>query len=227
LSPTWAEVITAAIDARIANVHTAMPGRVVEYDASTQTASVQPLVMASYVDERGDRIPERLPVIHDVPICFPSTGSYAITWPISAGDVVLIVVASCSLDQWLARGGELDPEDDRRHHLADAVAIPGLRSRNAALSTPASDGLTVRGDLVRLGSDSAAQSSIRGTAYRSAEDTMLTAIQSLATALATVHGGAGAYPDPATASAATAAATAITTFLSSAGSYVQTGVRIP
>ena len=129
LTPNLGDVILAAMDARLQSVWTAIPGRVVDYNANEQSATIQPIVRHAYTDEEGNRIPETLPQIHRVPIVFPGSGQYSITWPVSAGDVVLVVFAAQSIDRWLARGGtDVDPGDDRRHHLSDAIAIPGLRN---------------------------------------------------------------------------------------------------
>lgn len=130
-TPSLASVLRGAIEAHMSDVHTAMPGRVETFDPATQKATVQPLVRRPYLDEDGERIPERLPVVAGVPVMFPGSGGFSLTWPVAVGDVGLLVFASCSLDRWLARGGEVDPADERRHTLSDAVFIPGLRPFSA------------------------------------------------------------------------------------------------
>jgi hypothetical protein len=111
------------------------------YDATTQKASVQPLIKRGYYDEKGGvRQAESLPIITGVPVLFPGGGGCRITWPIAVGDTVLLVFSEASLDKWVVTGGEVDPRDDRRHSLSDAVAIPGLRPfKNAT----AADGTNV------------------------------------------------------------------------------------
>ncbi|MGN6108539.1 MAG: Gp138 family membrane-puncturing spike protein [Kofleriaceae bacterium] len=156
-SPSWAEVLSGAIDTALQEVFVAMPGRVESFDAATQRASVQPLVRRAYYDaELDETVNERHPVIPDVPICFPGAGDWRLTFPIVKGDTVLLVFASCSLDRWLSRGGEVDPEDDRRHSLSDAVAIPGLYSFGGTSkpSTPVpSDAMTFHGTAFKFGPD--------------------------------------------------------------------------
>jgi hypothetical protein len=114
---------------RMGDVHTSIPGRVETYDRTTQRASVQPLLQRSYRGEEGERIVETLPVIHDVPVVFPGSGDdYSDTWPISRGDIVWLQFAEASIDKWLhVGGGIVDPRDDRRFNMNDAVAFPGLR----------------------------------------------------------------------------------------------------
>lgn len=125
-SPELAEVLRAALDSRLGTLHVALPGRVESYDAAKRRADVQPLVRQGYVDEAGARVVERLPVIADVPVVFPGSGGVRVTWPVNRGDTVLLIFCSASIDKWLAVGGDVDPLDDRRHTLSDAVAIPGL-----------------------------------------------------------------------------------------------------
>jgi hypothetical protein len=127
-TPDLATVLRAAFGAGSKGMRVALPARVEAYDASTQQVTVQPLVLEGYIDETGARATERLPAIAGVPVVFPGAGGFRVTFPIVAGDTVLLVFASSSIDRWLALGGEVDPQDDRRHHISDAIAIPGLRS---------------------------------------------------------------------------------------------------
>lgn len=118
-------------------IRVALPARVESYDAATHTCSAQPLIMDGRIDASGERVVERLPVVTDVPVCFPGSGGARFKFPVSVGDTVLLVFASSSLDLWLAQGGEVDPGDDRRHHLSDAIAITGIQDRaHAGDATP-------------------------------------------------------------------------------------------
>lgn len=135
LTPDLGTVIAGAIKAALKGVRVALPARVETYDASTQQVTVQPLVFEGFNDETGKRQTERLPVIAGVPLVFPSAGGYRLTFPVAAGDTVLLVFSSSSIDRWLALGGEVDPIDDRRHNISDAIAIPGLRDFSHPLAS--------------------------------------------------------------------------------------------
>ena len=153
-TPTFSEALRAAIKAATDTLQVAIPGRVESYDASKIAVDVQPLIRRGYVDEEGARQVEDLPVVPDVPLVFPGAGANRITFPVSAGDTVLLIVCGFSIDKWLSDGGLVDPIDDRRHALIDAVAIPGLR----AFKNPTAAGtaaLAIEGADVRLGSHSA------------------------------------------------------------------------
>ena len=55
-TPSFAAVLRQLVDARLVDVHTSLPGRVVSYDATTQRASVKPLLKRGRRDEAGERV---------------------------------------------------------------------------------------------------------------------------------------------------------------------------
>lgn len=218
-TPTLENVLRSLISDRLSTVNVALPGVVASYDADTQRASVQPGIRHAFVNEDGERELVDLPVVNEVPVVFPSAGDFSLTFPVAAGDEVLLVFSSASLDLWLSRGGTVDPSNDRHHALSDAVAIPGLR--HAALSGTAVDptAMVLRGQTIKLGSNLAVDFLVKGTTYRTAEDTMLTLLAAAFTALA----GQGAISGAAAANSAAAAA--ITTFQAAAATYLSTKVE--
>jgi hypothetical protein len=121
-TPSLAQVIRDSIDAKLLDTHTCMPGQVVKYDSSKNMVDVQPVLKITY--ENGDVNP--LPVITNVPVQFLRSGKAFISVPIKAGDYVTLVFAERSLDIWASQGGVVDPDDVRKHHLTDAIALPGV-----------------------------------------------------------------------------------------------------
>lgn len=174
------DVIQAALDARQAGVHVAMPARVTRYDSATQRVDAQPLVKQGYVSESGERVPERLPVVPGVPVAFPGSGKSRITWPVAVGDTVLLVFASCSLERWLAHGGEVDPVDDRRSALSDAVAFPTLHSFRSPPTTAPTDAMVMHADAIRLGGPGASDRVARESDLQQLAAALAAAIPTLA-----------------------------------------------
>ena len=155
-SPTLGETLNRGAARQISRIRVALPARVETYDAATQQVSVQPLIQDGYTDEAGERQADRLPVIPHVPVVFPGAGGFRVTFPIAVGDTVLLVFSSSSLDQWLALGGEVDPKDDRRHDLSDAIAIPGLRDFAHALTSAPTSTMSIGkdgGPTIEIGAD--------------------------------------------------------------------------
>lgn len=119
---TLNDAVTAVVDYRLNNVHTAMPGSIVDYDYTKQKASVQPLLNKVWTD--GTNTP--FPVLENVPVIFPKSGGAGLTFPVLAGDTCLLLFIERSTDLWLTVGGQVNPDDRRKFDLSDAVAIMGL-----------------------------------------------------------------------------------------------------
>lgn len=129
-----------SIAAYVAEVHTCIPAVVQSYDPQKQTVTVQPAIARAIIDEDGLEAKETLPQIPDVPVVFPSGGGYYVTFPIAAGDTVLLVFSERPIDTWLAKGGtNNDPGDLRTHSLGDAFAIPCTRPTKDAFTDVSSD----------------------------------------------------------------------------------------
>ena len=216
-TPTHASIISAAISQTVSGVRVALPGRVESYDPSTQRATVQPLIMDGHIDEDDERQAERLPVVSDVPVMFPGSGAYRVTWPVTIGDTVLLVFSSSSLDLWLARGGEVDPQDDRRHNISDAVAILGLFDFAHVPTTAPPTGMVLHASALQLGGPTAVQPVIRGTSFMSAFAALMGSIAGAV--------GTSGTPAGATTSAATIVA-AYATFVTAATGFLSTSVTL-
>lgn len=144
-APPWAEVIRLAIDARLLDLHVAMPAKVDAYNAAKGTVDVVPLLQGQVVDAGGNATAIALPKIPNVPLMFPGGGGFRTTFPIAQGDTVLIIIADRSLDIWKATGQLADPKVGS-HSIPDAIAIPGLRSPSSPLQSAPTDRATFGAD---------------------------------------------------------------------------------
>lgn len=162
-TPSHAGILAAAMDRRLARVRVALPGRVEAYDPNTQQAEVQPLIMDGDPDPDNDGSRRAIPVakLVSVPIVFPGSGKFRITWPVNNGDTVLLVFSSSAIDYWLAVGGMVDPADDRRHDISDAVAIPGLFDFAHVPTTAPTNAMTLHASALQLGGPDAVDPVIR------------------------------------------------------------------
>ena len=122
---------------------TALPGRVQTFDPSKQSADIEPLVHDTWEGEDGTSQTGPLPVIPSVPVCFPGSGGWRVTFPVAKGDTGLLVFCARSIDRWLSEGGSVDPQDDRTHDLSDAVFVPGLNDLAHPIDPFKNDRMTV------------------------------------------------------------------------------------
>lgn len=120
-------LVAAVASAAARGVWCALPGTVVSYDAATRTADVRAAVMDTRVDEDGQMVATPIAQIPDVPVALLGGGGARVRFPVRAGDSVLLVFCSRSIERYKIRGdagGPVDPGDDRSGDLSDAIAIP-------------------------------------------------------------------------------------------------------
>jgi hypothetical protein len=174
------------------DLRVAVPAEVTRYDATHQLVDVRPL-LADWFPSEGENVEQAFPpIVPNVPVVFPGSGGYRLTFPVAVGDTLLLVVSDRSLDAWLDQGGRQAPDDLRRHNLSDAVAIPGLHDNRHAWTGAATDHVTLGKDggpqvhlkatTIELGS-SATQAAVNGSAFMTALDTMLKALDTYLAAI--------------------------------------------
>ena len=107
------------------NLHCALPGKVVSFDAESQTAVIQPAVRTASGIE--------FPVLRDVPVFMP------VSFEVYEGDACLVIFADRDIDAWFETGEAEVPPSGRMHSLSDGFAFVGFRTRGNA-DENASDG---------------------------------------------------------------------------------------
>ena len=130
-APTIEGAHAAQIEGVLKDVHTCVPGIIVSFDATTQTAQVQPALQRIFT-ERGA---VNLPLCVDVPVAFPGGGGFFLTFPVAPGDECLLWFAERAIDLWHALGGTQPPAEYRLHDLSDGMAIVGLNSQPNILAS--------------------------------------------------------------------------------------------
>lgn len=197
VTPEIAEVIEAAIESALIDVHTALPGKVQAYDAATQTATIELQVKRTLPKADGTYATEDLPVLENVPVQFLRVAAFAVTVPVAAGDFGFVIFSEMSIDQWRSKGANTSPGDIGRHTLTGAVFLPGLVPNDKALKTAAHASNLVIGldddnaqihvtpsGSVLIGADATKESARKGDAVQ--------AIIPSGTVVVAVSGGSGA-----------------------------------
>jgi len=126
-SVSTAEVIGAAIDARMASVHTMLIGRVERVHAAARKVDVQPATQRVVQTVSGGLLTDTLPLLQQVPIGALRAGAARIDMPITVGCWVCVLFFEDNVGKWLNAGGvQVSPGDVERHGLTGAVAVPLL-----------------------------------------------------------------------------------------------------
>lgn len=128
------------IDGRLKNVHTALPGSILQFNPITQTAQVQPSIRRIFIDQGS----VSLPICVDCPVIFPGGGDFFLTFPIKPGDECLLVFSERCIDNWFLQGGIQDPAEYRMHDLSDGFVLVGVNSQPRKLSDFNSDHAELR-----------------------------------------------------------------------------------
>lgn len=106
---------------KVGEIHTALPGEIISFDATTCIATVKPTLL--YFTTDGERL--EYPLITGVPIFMPRAGNAQITYPVKSGDKCLIVFSERSIDEWMGKGSA-DNHDPRQFDLTDGFAFVGM-----------------------------------------------------------------------------------------------------
>lgn len=193
-TPTIAEALQAVISSNLVDVHTAMPGTVVSYDAATQTADIRPGLPRTLRDADGEKSLEELPVIPAVPVHWTMGGDYFVTMPLPPGAGGLLIFSERDISAWLDQGGAPDPGDEGLHGMAGAVFVPGLSTVAARLAGIPADHMAL-GSIktnqihiddsgVRIGSNSASHPIAKGDVVDAAFAALTTFASNVVTACA-------------------------------------------
>lgn len=130
----------SALDAKLKDLHTCLPGIISKFDPATQTAEVQPAIRRIFTEVGA----VNLPLCVDVPVCFPGGGDWFFTFPVQVGDECILVFSERCIDGWAIDGQISEPEDYRQHDLSDAFAIVGVNSQPNKLASFNSTSAEVR-----------------------------------------------------------------------------------
>ena len=140
------ELLRIVIDATRGQIHTGFPGIVQSFNATAITAVVQPAVMGQVRDETGNWTDQKLPLLLDCPVFFPSGGGFTLTFPLAAGDEVWISLAERSIDGWWQLGGVRPQTAVQFHDLSDGFCFPKVWSQVKKISNISTTSTQLRSD---------------------------------------------------------------------------------
>lgn len=118
--------IAETVEARMAQVWTNLPVKVVSISGDGKTATLQPLYKPRH---NGEAV--SMPQLVDVPIEWPRGGGMVMRFPIKSGDKGMVAFMSRSMDDFYETGDETAAPSARMHSLSDGVFRPGLSDKSA------------------------------------------------------------------------------------------------
>lgn len=136
------------------SLRVAMPGVIVDFNATAQTCSID-LAIQDRVVLNGKTQYLQIPRLLDVPVVLPRAGGFTLTMPIKAGDECLVVFADMCINAWWASGNAADGkggyigtqhERPRRHDFSDAFAIVGCWNQKRVISNYNTSAAQLRSD---------------------------------------------------------------------------------
>ena len=144
ITPTLAEIIREALESRLLDVHTCLPGKIISYDSSTRRADVELLLKRVLTNRDNDKVSfEEMPVLPDVPVYMNRGVNYFIQMPVETGTTGLVYFSEASSDQWFSTGQVSNPGDLGRHGLGNGFFIPGFFANSEVNSDPEPDALVI------------------------------------------------------------------------------------
>lgn len=91
------------------------------------------------------------PILLDVPVIFLGNKNRGLTFPVSKGDVCLILYNDRDIDNWFQSGQIAGVASSRAHSISDGIAIIGLYSSNNSIEDFDEDRVLLRNNDVEVG----------------------------------------------------------------------------
>jgi hypothetical protein len=134
----------------VKDVHTCLPGEIVQFDATKQSAKVRLNIKKIFNTQQADgtvvKREEEIAALIYVPVVFPRGGGWCITFPVKPGDECIVHFAERAIDLWRTRGGVQPPGYWRMHSYSDAIAQCGLSSEPKVISAFSTTDMVIRNE---------------------------------------------------------------------------------
>jgi len=198
-TPTLSEVIFEAIEKKLLDLHTALPGKVDKYYIENQSADIKPLIHKKI--RLSNSLKEvSLPVVTRASIIWPSVNNSNtfMTFPLKPGDLGVLIFCERALDNYLASIPEIDypfkinpsfHNNTRHHDLNDAWFIPGGLPFSKALQDVSEDDIVIKNNNIKINIKPDGKITINNGSYELIE-TLSTLLQNLISAKVLTMAGA-------------------------------------
>ena len=123
--PTFNDIMIMAQNSIMARTNCHNVGRIIEFDKTTQTCTVQIMQLKQFFDKTMATAP-----ITDVPLIIYGMGDGFITLPNPVGSVCLLFFMDRNIDAFLETGELYEPDNTRLHDFSDCIAITTFSTLN-------------------------------------------------------------------------------------------------
>jgi hypothetical protein len=127
-TPLLSTYVRNQTERRERQMQTAFPAKVLDWQSNTNTVRLEPQFVETWVtsDDQThyEDVPDGDAYIDNVPVLFPRSGSWSITFPIEPGSFGMVICTKYSLDAFRNQGNRVDPGDLRRFTMSGAVFHP-------------------------------------------------------------------------------------------------------
>ena len=117
------DVMAIAQEAIMSRLNCHNIGRIIEFDSSTQTCTVELMQIKQFNDQAFIPAP-----ITQVPLIIYGSDNSYITLPNPVGSVCLLLFLDRNIDNFLETGEQYMPETSRMHDFTDAVALTTFKT---------------------------------------------------------------------------------------------------
>lgn len=132
--------------AAVNDIHTAIPAKILSFNAGNSTASVAPY--GKYITNTGVSL--SYPEMSNVPVVFPlSYAGIGMAFPVKPGDNCMLIISECELDEF--RTGS-EAVGSLKFDMSNSMCIPGLLNRADEIASEAqsANAVVVRNGSVKL-----------------------------------------------------------------------------
>lgn len=207
-TPPLAEVIEAGIADRLESFYTAIPARVLSWNASGNTVDIEMSIVNSVEDSRGEHT-WLAPKVINVPVLYPGSGKNRTTYPIKPGDQVLYIVSSLPTKGWAATNQQqlIKVPEESRNSISYGFAIPGLFPNINVPQAASEDDVVMHAEnKIKLGGPTSEEFVALKKDLQNLRSALISATiavgaggaASVVTACDTLAGGAGKWPEGST-----------------------------
>jgi len=142
------ESIRTAFLGLMKGMYSALPGYIVDFNASEQTATVQPTVMSEYKDADGNKQVLRWPTLPRVPVAIYGDTKFCICPPSDSlvNAEVMIVFSTRNIDAWFETGAIQNQNqiEKRMFDPSDGIAFLSPRSLPNSIPSYPTENLQIR-----------------------------------------------------------------------------------